>query len=1477
MNKELKMTGLEIAVIGMSGRFPGAADIKEFWDNLKNGVESITFFTDEELEKSGISPDTYNDPNYVRGRGSLENAAYFDSYFFDYTRREAELMDPQMRIFHEAAWKALEDSGYNPEFYNSLIGLYAGASAAFSWEAAVLLSGKGDILGSYASSHLTNKDLMCLRVAYKLNLKGPVFDVYTTCSTSLVAVHLASQGLLSGECDIALAGGVCVTIPENRGYFYQDGMINAPDGHCRAFDVRARGTVAGSGVGVVVLKRLEEAAADNDFIYAVIKGSSINNDGSRKVGFTAPGLNGQISVLRAAQQMAAVEAESITYIETHGTGTAMGDPIEFKALTRAFDTEKKHFCGLGSVKSNIGHLDTAAGIAGFIKTVLALKHRMIPPSLHFYSPNPSLGIENSPFYVNSGLKEWKNDTGPLRAGVSSLGIGGTNVHVILEEWQGIENREPGSGKPGFELLVLSAKNKSALDRMSQNLAGYLRENPGINLADTAYTLQVGREPFPYRRTIGCTSVEEAVKDLETTGDNVPGISFIKDERPVVFMFPGQGAQYVNMGADLYRTEPLFRETMDRCFEILGPITGCDFKEVIYPNGTPDETHSEKVNRTEITQPAIFAFEYALAKLLISWGITPDTMIGHSIGEYTAACLSGVFSLEDALLLVARRGELMGRMPAGDMLGVSLPPEELVPLLGEGVSLAAVNSPVSCVISGSPGTVETAAGVLKQKGYDTRPLHTSHAFHSAMMDPILDAFREQVNRVKLTKPNIPYASNLSGKLITVEEAVNPDYWVNHLRQTVRFHDGLNELQEKGNPVFVEVGPGRTLSTFVKQNKQGNDQNVGWVTNIVRHPKENVPDHHFLMQKVGYLWLGGVTVDWSALHAGKERRHRIPLPSYSFDPLYYMLDMSMLFGNKGTSVEETAPREPEQSPPEPDRDAPADQRQGLSTPYRAPGNEIEEVIAGTWQKLFGVDNPGVLDDFFELGGDSLQAMNVIANIQSNLGVKVPLDFFFANATIEGLGRYVADHAGIETHTVIEPVEKREYYQLSPAQRRLLYLHKITPESTNYNLYFINTLDIDIDKEILTGLFRELLKRHESLRTSFHMVRGEPVQKIHHDVDFDIDYHEVEETGEEAVKTALDRIARGFIRPFDLTAAPLLRTALIKINDGVRSRYVIIVDTHHIISDGTTLDIISNDLVAMSRQEALPGLRIQYKDYAHWYNDEAGSEWMKRQEAYWLKQFEAKPPLLDLPTDFERPEKINYRGRIFTFEIPVENVTRLRETVREENATLFMGLLSIFYIFLLKLTGLEDIVLLTILQGRNRVGLEHIAGMFANTLFLRNYPKKEITFVEFLREVKTRTLEAFENQDYHTDELIDKIPVNRELGRNPVSDVAFMLLTSDTPTADEEAAETGSSGRGYNLEVNELLFDFGLVIVEEGNRLTFRFGYFSSLFKPETIGRFSGYFNDVFAAAAANKTIKLKNIKINYDLLEANSTVTGIDFEL
>jgi amino acid adenylation domain-containing protein len=1922
-------TGLEIAVIGMAARFPGARNIHRFWDNLVQGVESIAFFTGEEMSAANVSQQALENPLLVKSNGGLlEDKERFDAVFFGYTPREAELMNPQMRIFHECAWEALEDAGCDPDTYDGLIGLYGGGNSSFYWEGEALLSGKSRELGIFAAGHLTDKDHLCTRVSYNLNLRGPALTLFTACSTSLVAIHTACQELLSGQCDMALAGGVSLTPVAGQGYLFQEGMIFSPDGHCRPFDASARGATSGEGAGVVMLKSLEDARRDNDFIYAVIKGSAINNDGRSKVGYTAPSINGQAGVIRSCFRAAEVEAESISYVEAHGTATSLGDPIEFEALVRAFDSDKKGFCGIGSVKSNFGHTDSAAGVAGFIKTVLALYHKQLPPSLHFETPNPGIDLENSPFYVVTSFTPWESNGSLRRAGVSSFGIGGTNAHVVLEE---IPQREVSSTSREQQLLLLSAKTKSALDTMTANLYEYLDNCPGAGLPDVAYTLQRGRKRLEYRRAVMCSNRKDALEKLNpANAEKLPILICTEQERQVVFLFPGLGSQYVNMGRGLYDSETLFREEMDSCFGIIKKLTGLDIKAVLYPE--TDTAAVCLIADFETAQLVIFSFEYALARLLMGWGIVPHAMLGYSFGEYVAACVAGVFTLEEALQLVVARGTLIGQLPEGAMLSVPLPVDEVKPLLNPLLSLAIDNGP-SVIVAGPETAVQDFESQMKVQKLLCMRVPASRALHSRMMEPAVDQLKTVVNTLNPSEPGIPYISNVSGDWIRAKDAVNPAYWATHLCSTVRFGEGLKKLAADEANIFVEVGPGRDISSMLSRYINEKRRPVQPVLPLIRNPQKDVKDVSYLLHKVGQLWLHGAAIDWQGFYRN-ERRARVPLPTYPFEGERYWLKVdkdrdtiaaspsidntavqqvppvdewfylptwerslmtpensrsescrwlifsdglgigaalkeklegsghqvtvvtpgsafavveedayvlapgsradyeklvSELQGNdrmparilhlwgvtgkeengldrildlgfysllhmvkalaaaesdggfditvvtdnmqEVTGEEDLCPAKatligpvlviPQEHPsmfcrcvdigvaepgsllesriqgqllqellaqtadrmiayrgnhrlvqvfkqaplteelelelplrehgvylitgglgyipmilerymaehfqcrfvltqrsPFPDRQqwdrwledhsendvtakrikhlqhlqslgaetmvysadvadlermrevlADVEERFGplngvihaaglpegetfqvicemekhlcdaqfqakihgmiclesllkdktldfcwhmssvstvlgglqfvaysaanaymdafidrhnrfspqhwlsvdwddtgeeetitgfrrtlaltngtlnrivvsdggrlqdridrwvnlesfkdetngragtettfyprpdLLTPYIAPRDETEEELSAILQRLFGFERVGVQDDFFELGGDSLRAITTISRIHKRLNVEIPLTEFFKRPTIHLLAEYIGA-AETSVHTAVEAAELKEYYPLSSAQMRLFILQQMENDSVVYNEPEMKLLHGELNISRLELAFRLLIRRHDCFRTFIEIIDGEPVQRIHGDVPFELERY----LDEKATAGSFMEIIDGFVRSFDLGKAPLLRAGLIKTGD---TEHILMLDMHHMVTDGVSSEIFVRELGALYNGMELPPLPLQYKDYAQWQRSPAVMEAINRQEEFWLEQFTGDIPQLELPLDFERPAVQSFAGQTIEIDIDSAELDALKSLAAAEDVTLYMVLLSLFNIFLAKLGGQEDIVIGTPVAGRKHADLQYIMGIFVNTLALRNQPAAGKPFKAFLQEIKSNTLNAFDNQDYQFEDLIERLSekIGRDMSRNPLFDVMFVLQNAQLDPVGTATASSSSVPvhiEAYPYEKKTAKFDLIVVVEEWPQQLHVKFEYSLKLFKTQTMKRFIDYFKHLVKAIA------------------------------
>lgn len=878
-----------IAIIGMRGRFPGANNLDQFWKNIAEGVESIAILTPEEMRASGIPDEIARLPGYVNASPVLDGVDLFDAQFFGFSARDASLTDPQHRLFLETAWDALEDAGYDSMKYAGAIGVFGGCElSTYLYNLYKNIDSLGYIDGMQLM--VTNdKDHLCTQVSYRLNLRGPSIAVQTTCSTSLVAVSLACESLQQHRCDMALAGGVTVRVPQRGGYFYSAGSILSPDGHCRPFDANAQGTIVGSGVGIVVLKRLADALADGDNVRAVVIGAGLNNDGNEKVGYTAPSFRGQAEAIRAAHATAGVSAESIGYIEAHGTGTILGDPIELSALTEVFraSTKRRGFCGIGSVKSNFGHLSCAAGIAGLIKTVLAIEHGAIPPTVHYNSPNPAINLAASPFYVTTSLRRWERNGVPRRAGVSSFGVGGTNAHVVLEE---APPREAPMDKRPHQLLIISARSEVALDQATSNLGDHLQAHPEVDLADVAFTLQAGRRFFQHRRALVVQS-EERTETIAALTDPANLGAFIAgdDDRPVVFMFPGQGSQYVGMAAGLYASEPIVRKAINDCARLLKPALKADLRRILYPAQRRRKSAAETLKDTKFAQPALFTIGYALAKLWMSWGIQPAAMIGHSVGEYVAATLAGVMTLEDAVALIARRGQLISALPRGAMLAVMAPAENALRFVNGEISMAAINAPGLCVLSGTNEAIQNAEAALAVESIPTRRLHTSHAFHSAMMDSILPEFEDHVARFKLSAPALPFVASLTGKW--ADGAVTqPGYWSAQLRSTVRFADGIQTVTQANSPagknaIYLEAGPGSTLSTFVSETAKRDGKRPICLATLPGADSRR-PDTETILRSLGQFWANGVSVDWEAFH-GAERRRRVSLPTYPFERQSYWI--------------------------------------------------------------------------------------------------------------------------------------------------------------------------------------------------------------------------------------------------------------------------------------------------------------------------------------------------------------------------------------------------------------------------------------------------------------------------------------------------------------------------------------------------------------------------------------------------------------
>ncbi|MEO7976391.1 beta-ketoacyl synthase N-terminal-like domain-containing protein [Flavobacterium sp.] len=981
----------DIAIIGMSGKFPKSENIEHFWKNLQEGREMIHFYSDEELKELGVNIKE-KDTNFVAASSRIDNAECFDYQFFGYTKNEAEIMDPQTRLLHEHIWLALEDAGTKTTDYGGKIGLYTAVNDNFNWRLHAKISNNNKVNPFYANQ-LANRSFANTLISYKLNLKGPSLIVDTACSSSLAAVHLACRNLLLKECSIAVTGGVKILTRKETGYNYEEGMIYSKDGHCRAFDDSSSGIVNGEGVGIVVLKRLEDALKDRDNIYAVIRATALNNDGNRKVGYTAPSVQGQYECINFAHRMADVTPESIGYIETHGTATKLGDPIEIEALNKAFNYNTNHSCAIGSVKTNIGHLDSAAGIAGLIKATMSIHRKSIPESLHFETPNQQINFKKGPFFVNTKLKNWKNES-PLRAGVSAFGIGGNNVHVVLEEAP--ERAGSDSCNP-YYLLRYSAKSQWSLDKFQEKLKTFLVTKEDSKLSDLAYTLQTGRDHFKYSRFLVCESKDEAIKILESEDQEEVFSGKLKNAHKITFMCSGSGSQYLNMGKDLYRDNQFFKEFIDKGFAFLEKETGIDYAAILFAeNDTKKQTID--INENRHTQPLVFVFEYAIAKTLIQLGLNPDYLIGHSTGEYVAACLSGIFSFEAALSLLIKRGELMSAAPKGGMLSIGLSKEKLTAYLNSQVSIAVINSPESCVVSGTTEGIDQLKDLLEEKDIACSQIRVSLAAHSFLMDSVLEEFKEVFSSITLSEPKIPILSNYTGEILTNEEATSVSYWVNHLRNTVQFSNGLQQLLAIKNMVFLEIGPGNVLTSVFKQHSEENIHDH-IALNMVRHPSQEINDTRFFLQRLGELWFQGFDINWENYY-GDYLPNKISAPAYVFHKTKFLARVNPLdnldvnsIGTVQYNAGDTLKEDEEIYEEDGDREL-------MNTPYKEPSTATEKELVEIWQDFFSINKIGILDDFFALGGNSLKGVTMLKLIQKTFEIDIKIKDFYKKSTIKGL---------------------------------------------------------------------------------------------------------------------------------------------------------------------------------------------------------------------------------------------------------------------------------------------------------------------------------------------------------------------------------------------------------------------------------------------------------------------------------------------
>ncbi|HEX8274264.1 MAG TPA: non-ribosomal peptide synthase/polyketide synthase [Longimicrobiaceae bacterium] len=1477
-NPEKGRSGREIAVVGMAGRFPGARDLDEFWSNLRAGVRSIRRFSDEELKAAGVSRRDREAPGYVPAAGVLDGAEMFDAAFFGITPREATVMNPQQRVFLECAWEALERAGYAAGGRAGRVGVWA-AEGQNRYLLDVL--SRPELVRAVGSTQvmLANSASVATLASYKLDLEGPSMNVQTMCSSSLVAVHLACKSLLDGESDVALAGGVRIELPQIRGYQHQPGGIMSPTGECSPFDAEARGTVAGSGAGVVVLRRLDDALADGDTVLAVIRGTAVNNDGGRRVGFTTPRREGQAAAIADALAAAGVAPAEVSYVEAHGSGTEVGDPIEVAALASAFGEGKPGSCALGAVKSSIGHLDAAAGVVGLIKTVLALQHGEIPPAPYFSRANPRIDFERSPFYVTPELRPWTRDGAPRRAGVSSFGLGGTNAHLVLEEAP--EPAPSGPSRP-WQLLVLSARTPAALEAATDRLAGHLRAHPDEPIADVAHTLRAGRRRFERRRVLVCRGREDAVAALESRdARRLLEAAQERDERPVAFLFPGVGDHYAGMARGLYDAEPVFRAETDRCAALLRAHTGADVRGVLFPDEPPsaeDEGGAARIDlrgmlgrgesagddplgRTELAHPAVFVVEYALARLWMSWGVKPDAMIGHSLGEYAAATVAGVFALEDALALLAERARLIAALPAGAMLAVPLDPAALRPRLRGALALAAHNAPGLCTVSGPADAVAALEAELRAEGMACRRLVAEHAFHSAQMQPVAAALAERLRTMRLSAPEVPFVSGVTGTWIRPEEATDPEYWARHLCGTVRFAEGMGELLADPRRVLLEVGPGRTLGTFAVH--AGAAEGATFAS--LRHAYTRQADQAFLLETLGRLWMAGVRVDWDGFVAGESRR-RVPLPTYPFERQPYLVEPRRRRRRRPRGEARASRPAPGDGPTSAPEEGPAGEPSALhprpetGTRYVAPSGELEERIAALWQDLLGFERIGAHDDFFSLGGHSLTATHLVARIQAELGADVSLHAVFEAPTVAGLAARVAELRAGDAARVepIRRVPRDGPLPLSFAQQRLWVVDRLDPGNPAYNMPYVLRLRGVPDVRVLRGSLDALVARHETLRTTFVEGGGEPMQTVH--APSPVALPTVDLGGlPDPAREARRLVGEEALRPFDLVRGPLLRCTLLRLAD---DDHVLCYTMHHIVSDGWSKGVIVREIsaiyTALARGEApaLPELPVQYADYAVWQREWLSGPELEAQLGWWRDRLAGAPPLLEIPTDHPRAIGQSVLARMHALSIPEATSHGLQALSRREGTTLFMTLLAAWEVLLGRWSGQEDLVVGGPISGRTRWETEGLIGFFVNMLPHRADLRGDPTWSELLARVREASRGAYAHQELPFERLVEELVTERSLTHNPLFQVAFTLERSDG----KSVLSLGDLGvESFGGEESASKFDLDVAFVEQGEQVVGALTYRTGLFEAATAARMAGHLEALLEAMTADPGARLSETSL------------------
>jgi amino acid adenylation domain-containing protein len=1487
-----------VAVVAMAGRFPRAGGVDALWRNLRDGVSGLTELTDAELRASGVPAELLGHPRYVRVAGVVEGVELFDRAFFGMSPREAALLNPEHRLLLELAWEAMEAGGHAPGDPVERVGVFTAAGTNGYWRNLAShpgLDGDDLPLGN-------DPQFAATRVSYRLGLSGPSLNVQTACSSSLVAVHLACQSLLTGECDLALAGGASIAVPQAAGYLYEPGGIYSPDGVCRAFDAEARGTAEGSGAAMVLLRRLRDALADGDPVLAVIRGSAVNNDGARKASFSAPARDGQSRAVAEALALAGVHPDSVTYVEGHGSGTELGDPVEVQALTDAFraSTDRTGFCALGTVKSAIGHLGTASGVAGLVKAVLALRHGEIPPALHFARPNPRIDFAASPFFVNTARVPWPRNGAPRVAGVSSFGIGGTNAHVVVQE---APAPAPSGPSRPWQLLVLSAATPAALEAATEGLAAHLEGASAEALADAAHTLRVGRRRLPYRRALVCRTPEDAAaalraRDAARLREGAGG----REGRPVTLLFPGLGDQYPGMARGLYDAEPAFRAEVDRCAALLAPHLGTDVRTALFPAGAGAEGREEGAGGvnlrrmlggaavegplagTAAAHAALFVVEYALARLWMSWGVHPAVLAGHSLGEWAAAAVAGVFSLEDALALVVHRARLVEGLPAGAMLAVPLSPRALEPLLGEGAEVAAVNAPELCTVAGTPAAVDRVHAALAARGVACRRVAAGHAFHSAALRPLAAGLEEAVRRAGPRAPRIPFVSSVTGALLTDALAADPAYWAGQLVAAVRFDRAVPALlAAHPDALLLEVGPGNGLGAFAV----ASGAPEGAVVASLRAAWTRAADPAVLLEAAARLWVGGARLDWHDFVAGEDRR-RVPLPTYPWQRERCWVDRR---------VDAPAPDTVEAASPAPRRGwvrvaprrrraagnarpaappavAPASFRKprpALSIPHRPPGSETEAAVAEIWGELLGIDGIGAQDDLFSLGGHSLVAVQVASRVQRARGVELSLADVFGAPTVAGMAARIDTllAAGARAAPArIRRLPRGAPLALSHQQERVWMAQQEDPCAPMYNVTGALRVRGLRDLGAARRGLAEVVRRHEILRTAYRVQDGVPVQVPLEGVRVPLPVADLTGLAPAAREAQVHRLAAlEASRPMRLEEGEVLRAHLLRTGD---EDWVLLATVHHIAIDVWSWDVLYREWEllygAFSRGEPspLPELTAQYADWAGWQRERLTDEEMARQLDYWREHLRGAPAVLHLPADRPRARERRHAGR----RLPVRLAPGARRHIEalgvREGVTVYMVLLAALQALLHRYSGQDDLVVGTLESNRTPPEAEALIGYFLNTFPVRSRPAPGATFRDLLRGARDATLAAHRNADLPMERLLEALRPERVPGYHPLFQVLFTIALPVRLGPRDEAAglHAGSlhgAGESVIVDAGTSKWDLTLVMAVHGDDVSGALQYDSDLFDAATVERMALHYARIVEAMVEDPDRRLRDLPL------------------